>query len=373
MISRTRHAVAERAISTADGVATISPIPPRWRSAVLLALSGGSVVLAGVQLGLGRSDLPIGWLAAVPLAASVLLSVPAVLVSAMLALGLAGVVEFVTPGRGAAEWARLALLLLLCAFAIINGILRELAAARLERVRNVARVAQSAILHEVPATTLQARFAARYISASDEARVGGDLLDVLDLGDRTRWIVGDTKGKGLPAVRLASAALNTFRAVARRAGCELTEVARAVDATVRLESGDEDFVTAVLCELTADGWLQVVSCGHPAPLLVTRSAHRLLSPQEYAPPLGLLTAASPQTYQLTAGDRLLLYTDGLIESRDSAGSFFRLEDHVSRIRAAVTVDDVVGELLDSLRSHAGRRVDDDVALLAIELHPALET
>ena len=150
MTGRGRHIAGELTVTTADGFTTVSPVPPRLRPVVLLGLSVVAVVLAGLQIGLGRSDLPIGWLAAVPLAASLLLSVPAVLVSAMVALALAGLVEFMTPGRGAAEWARLSVLLLLCAFAIINGILRQLAAGRLEWVRDVARVAQGAILHEIP-------------------------------------------------------------------------------------------------------------------------------------------------------------------------------------------------------------------------------
>ena len=161
--------------------------------------------------------------------------------------------------------------------------------------------------------------------------------------------------------------------MARRPDCDLADIARAMDATVRREAGDEDFVTAVLCELDDSGWLHVVTCGHPPPLLVTRSSHQLLNPQEHVPPLGLLGDVDPHRYRVTAADRLLLYTDGLIESRNSAGEFFDLEDQIAPIRVAHTVDAVVGELLDRLRAHAGRRVDDDVALLAVEFHPTAET
>ena len=347
-----------------------SPVPPRWRPALLALMFAVSVALAATQVSLGRADLPITWLVVVPLLASLTLSLPAVWLCSAAAMVLAGLVEFLTPGRGVSEWARLSVLLLLCAFAILNAVLRQLATRRLERIRNVAAVAQSALLHEIPATTVRAEFAARYISASEEARVGGDLLDVLDLGDRARWIVGDTKGKGLPAVRLASATLHAFREVARRPGADLVEVALTVDATVRREAGDEDFVTAVFCELGPAGWLQLVSCGHPPPLLMTASGHRLLSPRDYAAPLGLLAGATIQSYHLDAGDRVLLYTDGLLESRDGAGRFFRLEDHLGAMRAAATVEQLVDDLLSSLRGHAGRRLQDDVALLAVEARAA---
>jgi len=83
----------------------------------------------------------------------------------------------------------------------------------------VARVAQSALLREIPSTVAAARLAVRYISAVVEARVGGDPLEVVADGANPRWLVGDTRGKGLPAVRLASVAATSFRdACAQRAG-----------------------------------------------------------------------------------------------------------------------------------------------------------
>ena len=235
----------------------------------------------------------------------------------------------------------------------------------------VARVAQAAILHEVPGTTIEAMFASRYVSATREAHVGGDLLDVVDLGSRTRWIVGDTKGKGLPAVQLASAALNTFRDVAIRSEVDLSEVVRNVDATVQRQAGDEDFITAVFCELNPQGWLHVISCGHPPPLLVTPDGSRLLEPRSYTTPLGLAPTTTVQTYHVEAGDRLLLYTDGLLECRDDSGAFFRLDDHIELLRNAENVDGIVEELLRRLRTHGGGRTDDDIALLAVQVREAV--
>ncbi len=356
--------------TTPDAVETMSPIPARWRRGALVVLLAAACGLAFAQLALGQSDLPVAWLAAVPLVASVTLSVRATTMAAAAALLLAALVQFATPGRAALEWARIVVVCLLCGFAIVNALLRTLAAARLERVRAVARVAQSAILHEVPATTIEAMFASRYVSATKEAQVGGDLLDVLALSNRARWVVGDTKGKGLPAVQLASAALNTFRDVASRSDTDLTEVVRNVDATVQRQAGDEDFITAVFCELSPQGWLQVISCGHPPPLLVTADGSRLLEPRSYTTPLGLSPDTLTQTYHVGPGDRLLLYTDGLLECRDSRGDFFRLDDQIDLIRDAYTVDAIVEQLLRRLRAHAGGRTDDDIALLAVEVRGA---
>ena len=352
---------------TAEAVETMSPVPRRWRRGVLLTLLVVAAGLAVAQLALGQADLPIAWLAAAPLVASVMLSIKATTTVSAEALALAAFVQFATPGRAAIEWARLVVLCLLCMFAIVNAVLRALAAARLERVRAVARVAQAAILHEVPHTTIEAMFASRYVSATREAHVGGDLLDVVDLGGRTRWVVGDTKGKGLPAVQLASAALNTFRDVAGRSDTDLPEVVRNVDATVQRQAGDEDFITAVFCELNPQGWLHVISCGHPPPLLVTPVGSRLLEPRSYTTPLGLAPTTTVQSYHVEPGDRLLLYTDGLLECRDNKGAFFRLDDHIELVRDAKTVDGIVEELLRRLRTHGGGRTDDDIALLAVQV------
>ena len=59
-------------------------------------------------------------------------------------------------------------------------------------------------MREIPASVTAGRLASRYVSAAAEARVGGDLLEVIPDESRPRWLIGDTRGKGLPAVRLAS-------------------------------------------------------------------------------------------------------------------------------------------------------------------------
>ena len=104
-------------------------------------------------------------------------------------------------------------------------------------VRAVARVAQSALLRPVPATITAGRLASRYVSAAAEARVGGDLLEVVPGPGHPRWLIGDTRGKGLPAVRLASVAMTSFRDACAQPGLSLPEIARAVDRSVTRAAG----------------------------------------------------------------------------------------------------------------------------------------
>jgi phosphoserine phosphatase RsbU/P len=100
-----------------------------------------------------------------------------------------------------------------------------------------------------------------------------------------------------------------------------------VDRSVTRAAGDEDFVTAVFAELDPHGWLQLVTCGHPPPLRLTAAGSlQALTPRAYATPSGLHPDLQPSTFTISPGDRLVFYTDGLLEARDRAGRYFRLED-----------------------------------------------
>jgi hypothetical protein len=68
---------------------------------------------------------------------------------------------------------------------------------------------------------------------------------------------------------------------------------------------------------------------------------------------------------VSAGDRLVFFTDGLLEARDRAGCFFRLEDCLDTLRHPDPQTAVDG-LLSRLLTHTGGKLDDDVALLLLE-------
>ncbi|HEY6278728.1 MAG TPA: PP2C family protein-serine/threonine phosphatase, partial [Streptosporangiaceae bacterium] len=205
------------------------------------------------------------------------------------------------------------------------------------------------------------------VSAAAEARVGGDLLEVVSESGHTRWLIGDTRGKGLPAVRLANVAMMSFRDACAQPGLSLPEIARAVDRSVARAAGDEDFVTALFAEFDPRGWLELVTCGHPPPLRLTADGGlHTLNPASYATPLGLHPDIRPATFTVAAGDRLVFYTDGLLEARDRAGRYFRLEDCLDVLRRT-DLEAAADGLLGRLRAHTGRRLDDDVALLLLDV------
>ncbi len=332
--------------------------------AVLIAL--GVTVVAVAQYREGGGPVTVAWLAVGPLLASLMLPprITAVLAAWATLLGLGLIMG--RPGRPGTLAPHLGVLLLLAAFAVANSALRTAAQRRLSQVRAVARVAQSALLREVPATVTAGRLASRYVSAAAEARVGGDLLEVVSEGGHPRWLIGDTRGKGLPAVRLASIAMTSFRDACAQPGLSLPEIARVVDQSVTRAAGEEDFVTALFAEFDPRGWLELVTCGHPPPLRLTADGGlQALTPAAYATPLGLHPAMKTSTFSVGAGDRLVFYTDGLLEARDRAGRYFRLEDCLDALRRTA-LEVAADELLDRLLAHTGRRLDDDVAVLLFE-------
>ncbi len=338
----------------------------RSRRVLTLMLAVVVTAVAVAVYATGPKIIPPAWLAAGPLLASLALSPRATAMLAGWSLLLGTWLAVGQPGRpGVIAW-HLCVLVLLAVFAVANSALRTAAQRRITQVRAVARVAQSAILREVPATVTAGRLASRYVSASPEARVGGDLLDVVAGPGRPRWLIGDTRGKGLPAVRLASVAMTSFRDACARPGLSLPEIARVVDGSVTRAAGEEDFVTAVFAELDPHGWLQLVTCGHPPPLRLTTDGRlQALAPAAYATPLGLRPDIQSSTFTVHPGDRLVFYTDGLLEARDRAGRYFQLEDCLDTLRHP-DLQAAADELLSRLLAHARRKLDDDVALLLVE-------
>jgi sigma-B regulation protein RsbU (phosphoserine phosphatase) len=160
--------------------------------------------------------------------------------------------------------------------------------------------------------------------------------------------------------------MTSFRDACAQPGLSLLEIARVVDRSVTRAAGDEDFVTAVFAELDPLGWLQLVICGHPPPLRLTADGGlQALTPRAYATPLGLHPDLQPSTFTINPGDRLVFYTDGLLEARDRSGRYFRLEDCADTLRhpdLQAAVDGLLGRLL----AHTSRKLDDDVALLLLE-------
>ena len=267
-----------------------------------------------------------------------------------------------------AHFLRIAINLLGGAIGYSIAMLRVGREETLRRMIRIAEIAQQTVLRPLPEVLGEAELAVRYASAAEEALIGGDLYDAIETPHGLRAIIGDVRGKGLDGVRLASVALGTFRDAAFTRSL-LVDVVTAVDEAVGRYAGDEDFVSAVLVELSGHE-LGVVNLGHPSPLRYRPGTVDLLDPQARSAPFGLSPTPRVETFAVTSGERFLLYTDGASECRDSEGAFFDLERGAREALAVPDLSGALDALIEDLTRHCGGALSDDVALVLLAPRPA---
>jgi Stage II sporulation protein E (SpoIIE) len=130
----------------------------------------------------------------------------------------------------------------------------------------------------------------------------------------------------------------------------------------------EEFVTAVLAQVSADGGrAEILNCGHPPPLLVRDGA---VIAAEASLPLGLAAllpeAREVSTIPLKPGDRLLFYTDGITEARDRRGTFYSLE-WSGALLVLPDLGSALDQLIEDVLRHVGHALQHDAAILLIGL------
>ena len=339
----------------------------RWiRAREVLIPLGVLAVLVIADALLPPSLLVTGTFAIAAIVASAVTTVARTAIVGLAAMAMAAGSAAWNQNLGTVEWwLRMGVVLVGGVMAVLLARARVRRERELRHMTAIAEAAQRALLRAMPASIGPLGFAARYVSATEEALVGGDLYEVAETTNGVRLVVGDVRGKGMDAVQLASTVLAAFRRAARLEP-SLTAVAADLDDVVTAVAGDEDFVTVVLAEFHDDRSVTFINCGHHPPLLVAEHLSRgLVDTGSPEPPLGLHPEPTPTTCQLAEGARLLFYTDGLVESRNGDGSFFRLEDSAETLSnkdLGRALDELLGEVVE----HVGHRVNDDVALVLVE-------
>ncbi|WP_336921997.1 SpoIIE family protein phosphatase [Aquipuribacter sp. SD81] len=204
-------------------------------------------------------------------------------------------------------------------------------------------------------------------SASAATEVGGAFYDAVSVGDgRLALLVGDVVGRGVPATVLMGQARAALRALALvdpspsavlhegdRVFRSLSEASEAAS-----EDGSLTLVYA-LVDLTED-CVRIASAGHPTPVLRRRDGSTEQLACDVGPPLGVPGERPVTTVELSAGDLLVLYSDGLLErpGETVAEAMGHVVDTVAAVRAADPFE-VGSRLLDG---HDGAR---ETAVLAL--------
>jgi serine phosphatase RsbU (regulator of sigma subunit) len=245
-----------------------------------------------------------------------------------------------------------------------------------QRTRIAARLQESLLperLPDVPGVEV----AVRYATAEDAVDVGGDFYDLVPLSDREHLVViGDVSGRGVDAATVTGLARHTLRAFAH----EPSPAAglRRLGQILHAQGDAERFVTAVTGRLTRldDGraTVRLARAGHTYPVLVpARPGGEVRLVLSEGPLLGAASDVIVEEVEqvLEPGDALVLYTDGITETRRGEELFG--EDRLMAALAAAAgapaegLADAVLAAVDAFRVAPS---EDDLALLVLRLAPA---
>jgi serine phosphatase RsbU (regulator of sigma subunit) len=243
-----------------------------------------------------------------------------------------------------------------------------------ERQSHIAGVLQKALRPRSLPEITGLRVSARFQAAGEAHLVGGDFYDAFET-DSDSWtvVIGDVCGKGPEAASLTALARYTIRAASTPESTP-SDVLRALHRSVVNDGSEVRFLTAALARITAapngrdSARLTIALGGHPPPLALRRDGR--------VEPLGrpgtLLGAlADPAVFDVEAslapGESIVLYTDGMLDSRDRRGA----DDPgwlAGRLRGAngAGADELAEQLTRLAIERQGGEPRDDIAVLVLQ-------
>jgi serine phosphatase RsbU (regulator of sigma subunit) len=214
--------------------------------------------------------------------------------------------------------------------------------------------------------------AVRYIPM---ASIAGDFYDVLTVDEQGEgFLVADVSGHGIPAALIASMVKVAFVSQIAHA----SDPAHVVTGINQILCGklERDFVTAVYLFIdTEKRTMMYANANHPPLLFWRKTERKIYEFQQTGVLLGQFPDAQYASTQhhLEPGDRIVLYTDGIIETTNASGEFFGSDRLKTFIEAHghLSADDFADTLLEHLSIWSGKRfgeaADDDLTLLVIDV------
>jgi hypothetical protein len=205
--------------------------------------------------------------------------------------------------------------------------------------------------------------------------VGGDCFDYAVNGPMLDLAIMDSMGHGLNSAVLAGLAVGCYRHN-RRHGGALDAIHQQLDTTIETCSqGDGGgFVTGQLAQLDLErGTLHWTNAGHPLPLHIRNG--KVIGQLRCAPSLpwglgGGTERPEVAVEVLEPKDRLLFYTDGVVDNKATSGGAFgldRLADLAGQTASGQrTPEQVVQDLIRAILRHQDNRLVDDATLVMVE-------
>ncbi|HET6455101.1 MAG TPA: SpoIIE family protein phosphatase [Armatimonadota bacterium] len=240
-----------------------------------------------------------------------------------------------------------------------------------ERERRIAETLQRGLLPEVPEKVDGLEIAHFYSPARREAAIGGDFYDFIELDTEecSGIVVGDVSGKGLEAAVVTAMAKYAVRAYAAEDAEPYEVLARANNA-IEKYTVPEMFVTMIYGLLfTKKRQFRYASAGHE-PILIYRAKEKKAE-FEIAEGVaaGVIRDEEFLTHEVTlsAGDMLILYTDGLTDARSPDGAFLDPEGLALLVveLAGPPAQEFLRKLIQRVRTLTAGEWADDVAVMTI--------
>lgn len=241
-----------------------------------------------------------------------------------------------------------------------------------EKEIEIARRIQNSNLPSGLASPQGIDIAARYVPMST---VAGDFYDVYVEGNKGLSIlVADVSGHGVGAALIGSMLKIAFASQTNNISNPakiLTEINRTLQGKI-----EQSFVTACCIFIdTAGGMLHYANAGHPAPLVWSKTKNQLHRCSAGGMILGPFPDAAYENaaVEITEGDRIVLYTDGIIEARNRAGEFFEEERLIAFLkeRDSDPAGQIAEKLIDHLFHWSGKSrqtsLDDDLTLVIVDV------
>jgi sigma-B regulation protein RsbU (phosphoserine phosphatase) len=212
-----------------------------------------------------------------------------------------------------------------------------------------------------------------YATMKPAREVGGDLYDFFFTSpDRLCLVVGDVCGKGIPAALFMAISRTLIKTEAQR-GLSPGAVLARVNDTLAPDNDTSMFLT-VFCALldVKTGQLVVASGGHNPPLLSTAAGCAFMQVPKGVP-VGPMEGIryEEKTFQLTKGDTLFIYTDGVTEATDRQNRLYsedRLKNYLSGLKDAEVMQVVKGVAADIETFVAGAEQSDDITMVAVRFN-----
>jgi HAMP domain-containing protein len=238
------------------------------------------------------------------------------------------------------------------------------------RESSIAEALQSNLVSEAPEECRGLRFASRYMPAFDEARVGGDFFEVVALPNgKVGVVIADVSGKGLRAAIHLAACKYMMKPLMFAEPDDPAHVMSELNSAINYYFDSSFFVTVFYGVADPEeGVIEYANAGHVPALLIAEGGriHSALSSTGIPVGSGYGCTYGCGRVRISPTDTLLLYTDGVIESRTENGllgveGLHQMVFEAGRCTVRELVNHIAGRLSDRLRA----RQNDDIALLAV--------